>query len=151
MIASYTRSKAGGESRLFGNRSIGFGGHIVDKDFPNGKVTADGILAAVRREIMEEVTISEKATYHYIGMLMVTDSDDPVHLVHAGLVYEIRLPLERLVMKSNEESIANLGVSSLSWTRQQWGPDRPIGNPGFEKWSEILLDVLSNPRTTFFE
>lgn len=53
-ILSYARGAAGGESRLHGARSIGFGGHI-DAIVPSG--TVDTLVVETARELEEELGI----------------------------------------------------------------------------------------------
>jgi len=84
---SYIRGKRAGEARLVGNRSIGIGGHINPRDdLP--LFNADfyqTYLAAVEREVAEEVTVETGYTDRIVGLL--NDDSNEVGSVHLGIVH----------------------------------------------------------------
>jgi len=84
---SYVRGKRAGETRLVGNRSIGIGGHInpVD-DMPLFNADFyDAYLAAVEREVAEEVSIETSRTERVVALL--NDESNEVGRVHLGIVH----------------------------------------------------------------
>ncbi|MCK5566075.1 MAG: hypothetical protein KAJ07_12600 [Planctomycetes bacterium] len=84
---SYIRGKRAGEKRLVGNRSIGIGGHInpVD-DMPLLDASFyETYLAAVDREVEEEVKVETKHSDHIVALL--NDESNEVGSVHLGIVH----------------------------------------------------------------
>lgn len=108
-ILHYTRGKAGGESRLHAQRSVGVGGHINPVDMDGGKKGAAAYQAAVSREIDEELLISGKHNHRIIALL--NDDTNPVGQVHLGVVHLVEL--ETTDVASREDAIANLGFAQL--------------------------------------
>jgi len=140
-IVSYTRSKAGGEGRLYGKKSLGFGGHINDTDFVDNKITPDSLLNAAKRDFYEELEFgSLPQDFRFVGSIYVPESDDPVHLVHLGLVWEARSLFTGV--KAKEEAISNLQTSVIG--------DLHTSISEFEYWSQIILDVANAPLYSFF-
>jgi predicted NUDIX family phosphoesterase len=84
---SYVRGKRAGEARLVGNRSIGIGGHINPADdmplFNNDFY--ETYLAAVDREVAEEVSVETSHTNHIVALL--NDESNEVGSVHLGIVH----------------------------------------------------------------
>ena len=84
---SYVRGRRAGETRLVGNRSIGIGGHInpID-DMPLFNVDFyETYLAAVEREVAEEVSVETSHTNHIVALL--NDESNEVGRVHLGIVH----------------------------------------------------------------
>jgi len=84
---SYVRGKRAGEARLMGNRSIGIGGHINPAD-DMPLFNADfweTYLAAVEREVAEEVCVEVKHTDKVVALL--NDDSNEVGSVHLGVVH----------------------------------------------------------------
>ena len=84
---SYVRGRRAGETRLVAKRSIGIGGHINPADdmplfntdfYPT-------YLAAVEREVAEEVTIDTAYTDRIVALL--NDDSNEVGSVHLGIVH----------------------------------------------------------------
>jgi len=84
---SYIRGKRAGETRLVGNRSIGIGGHInPTDDMPLFNTDFyETYLAAVDREVAEEVSVETKHTNHIVALL--NDESNEVGSVHLGIVH----------------------------------------------------------------
>lgn len=83
---SYVRGKRAGETRLVGLRSIGIGGHINPADdMPLFGSFYETYLAAVEREIAEEVSVETKYSERIIAML--NDENNEVGKVHLGIVH----------------------------------------------------------------
>lgn len=91
---AYRRSPKGGESRLYGQLSIGVGGHVDEGDLePNGFCMVDLIRRAARREIGEELFGVDTTHLCADRPLCMTNHDDtPVAAVHLGLVFDVQLP-----------------------------------------------------------
>jgi len=84
---SYIRGKRAGETRLVGNRSIGIGGHINPADdMPLFNTNFyETYLAAVDREVAEEVSVETSHTNHIVALL--NDESNEVGSVHLGIVH----------------------------------------------------------------
>jgi len=84
---SYVRGSRAGETRLVGHRSIGIGGHInVGDDMPLFNVDFyETYLAAVEREVAEEVSVETNHTDRVVALL--NDESNEVGRVHLGIVH----------------------------------------------------------------
>jgi predicted NUDIX family phosphoesterase len=84
---SYVRGRRAGETRLTGLRSIGIGGHINPAD--DMPLFNDNFyetyLAAVSREVAEEVSLETSHTDRVIALL--NDESNEVGSVHLGIVH----------------------------------------------------------------
>lgn len=84
---TYVRGRRAGEARLVGNRSIGIGGHINPADdmplFNNDFYQT--YLAAVEREVAEEVSVETSHTDRVVALL--NDESNEVGRVHLGIVH----------------------------------------------------------------
>jgi predicted NUDIX family phosphoesterase len=133
-ILHYTRGKAGGESRLHAQRSVGIGGHINPVDMDGGKKGPTTYQAAVTREIDEELVITGKHDHRIIALL--NDDTNPVGQVHLGVVHLVEL--ETADVTSREDAIANLGFATLA----------DLAGPMFdslETWSQHCIRHLAQP------
>ena len=143
------RLKKGGEGRLHGKWSVGFGGHInpVDRE----PVAARGGLVrdALQRELSEELQLPPLETNkpQFLGLL--NDDQTEVGRVHVGVVFLLTLPSE-----------APVAVREVSVLRGQFAPltELPYGSEtpdprlvergnvwhdakAFESWSAIMLEA----------
>ena len=86
-VLSYVRGRRAGETRLVGNRSIGIGGHInPTDDMPLFNTNFfETYLAAVEREVAEEVSVETKYSDHIVALL--NDDSNEVGSVHLGIVH----------------------------------------------------------------
>ncbi len=129
-VFSYQRTKnieEYGEARLFGERSIGVGGHIARTDEPNY------IEQCIERELKQEVRIAGKPTRpRFIGTVFKTDK--PVDRVHFGLVYAIHTGGN---VKPNEASIPSGRMVSIRGL-----VENPSKYSQFETWSRVLIPHL---------
>lgn len=84
---NYVRGRRAGETRLVGLRSIGIGGHInPGDDLPLfSSDFRDAYLAAVEREVAEEVCVEGGHTDHVVALL--NDDRNEVGQVHLGIVH----------------------------------------------------------------
>lgn len=130
---SYVRGKRAGETRLVGNRSIGIGGHInpVDHDAPLFNTNFyDTYLAAVEREIAEEITINSPHTNNIVALL--NDESNEVGSVHLGLVHFCKLQSPNVTRK--EQMITQMTFMSE--------PELQKEKPTLETWSALCLDGI---------
>ncbi len=83
---SYVRGKRAGETRLVAKRSLGIGGHInPTDDMPLFGNFYDTYLAAVQREVAEEVSIETRYKDKVVALL--NDDSNEVGQVHLGIVH----------------------------------------------------------------
>lgn len=129
---SYVRGKRAGETRLVGNTSIGIGGHInpvdevplFDTDF------RQVYLAAVEREVAEEVTIEGGHSDRIAALL--NDDNNEVGRVHLGIVHYWNLELPNVARR--EQMITQMGFSSKAELEKV--------RDTMETWSSLCLDGL---------
>lgn len=117
-FACYRRSSKGGEVRLHGAWSIGFGGHVNYSDavFSRGTLDLSATLtAAAKREVNEEVGIAEVMKRDTVGIIL--DDSNDVGRVHLGLVQ--LWTLARPSVHPKEDKISDCGFCSWSeiWSR----------------------------------
>ncbi len=133
---SYVRGKQAGEKRLVGNRSIGIGGHINPKDdmplfsqFP--KYSREAYLAAVEREVAEEVSLDGPHTDRVVALL--NDDSTEVGRVHLGVVHYWSAATPSV--RKREQMMTQLdflGADELQQVRDE-----------METWSQFCFDHLS--------
>lgn len=84
---TYVRGVRAGETRLVAKRSIGIGGHInpADRDLPLFTNFYEAYLAAVKREVAEEVSVETSQTDCIVALL--NDESNEVGSVHLGIVH----------------------------------------------------------------
>jgi predicted NUDIX family phosphoesterase len=126
-VFHYRRGKIQGEGRLRGLRSIGIGGHISSTDADTAEAS---YLAAMRREIDEEVFLESAYTQQCVGL--INDDLTDVGRVHLGIVHVFELEAPKV--RPREESIIETGFASPAELAKD--------APGFETWSQICLDHL---------
>ncbi|GIX03324.1 MAG: phosphoesterase [Planctomycetaceae bacterium] len=126
-VFHYRRGGQGGEQRLHAKRSIGIGGHISSTDSLSGDRR---YLAAMRREIEEEVNLEASSSHRCLGL--INDDQTPVGQVHLGIVHLFELDSAKV--SPREESILETGFARPDelWRERQ----------AFETWSQICLEHL---------
>ncbi|QJE98353.1 hypothetical protein [Luteolibacter luteus] len=132
-ILSYTRGKSGGEDRLHALRSVGVGGHINPVDTGNGRKGRDAYLAAVERELNEELIFDTTHTNRIAALL--NDDSNEVGRVHLGIVHVI--DLENTRVSAREDALANLEFNELA---ELQGPLFPH----LETWSQHVIRDITN-------
>ena len=140
-VYPYRRAATGGEARLHGNVSIGFGGHVdlVDVNFDENSVInlPFTLFNGCIRELTEELTISKQdlknATFLEIGPLI--DNSNDVGKVHMGYVLMIELQPDVQII-SNEDAIV---VMEPVTPQQLLDSGLPL-----ESWTEVVLQALTN-------
>lgn len=86
-LLRYLRGTAGGERRLHGLGSVGFGGHVNDQD--------SSLAEAVERELhREELILGEMPRVRAIGF--INDDSNPVGRVHLGIIYVANVEAESI-------------------------------------------------------
>uniref|UniRef100_A0AAU6W0K7 Nudix hydrolase domain-containing protein n=1 Tax=Pseudomonas phage Nican01 TaxID=3138540 RepID=A0AAU6W0K7_9CAUD len=134
----YRRTKLVGESRLAGNVSVGFGGHIDLDDVVSKGSVVDLIATigqAVGRELQEEVIFSgmDGADISLFSVGMILDNSDEVGKVHLGVVMNAQLPPGATAVCAEEELESLRPMTA----RELLDSGLPI-----ESWSRIALDFL---------
>lgn len=135
---SYSRGKVG-DSRMAGNYSIGFGGHVdiddldsVDGNNINWKLTA---LWAIERELEEELGLRKTLMDDDIGAIHVLyDGSNEVGTVHLGLVYAIEMTDKDAINATDE-------CKELQW----YSADELLARVAdglYEGWSAIIVNNL---------
>ncbi len=129
------RLAAGGDARLHGKRSIGVGGHVEPPDRAAGG--GDVVVAALRRELSEELTLAAPCDVRAVGVL--NDDSTEVGAVHAGLVFVGRTAgavsvRETAVLEG--EFVPATAVERLAHEERST----------FETWSALLIDRLVDLR-----
>jgi predicted NUDIX family phosphoesterase len=127
-ILSYVRGKRAGETRLVGNRSIGIGGHInpVDDAIPLFGIY-EAYLAAVEREVAEEVSVETKYTKNIVALL--NDDSNEVGQVHLGIVHYWTLNESKVSRK--EQMITQMAFMTPTELREVQST--------LETWSSLCL------------
>ena len=114
------RLKKQTETRLHDKLSLGVGGHIN----PTEEAAADPIEAGLRRELAEEVDVSDRRALTCVGVLNETTGG--VSDYHAALVY---------VLETEKMSGTWATPAELDAVRNQ-----------LETWSQIALDAVIHGR-----
>jgi len=130
---SYVRGKRAGEKRLVGNRSIGIGGHInpVD-DMPLFNADFyETYLAAVKREVAEELSVETSYTDHIVALL--NDDSNEVGQVHLGIVHFWMLDAPNVSRR--EQMITQMSFMTPGQLQQL--------RDTLETWSGLCLDKLT--------
>lgn len=131
-VLNYVRGKRAGETRLVGNRSIGIGGHINPTDdmplFNNDFY--DTYLAAVQREVAEEVSVETSYTDSIVALL--NDDSNDVGSVHLGIVHCWHLDEPKV--SKREQMITQMSFMTPDELQQV--------RDTLETWSQKCLDGL---------
>jgi len=130
---SYVRGKRAGERRLIGHRSIGIGGHInpVD-DMPLFNADfRETYLAAVEREVAEEVSVQTNHTDSIVGLL--NDDSNEVGRVHLGIVHF--WILDEPKVDKREQMITQMAFMSSAELQEV--------RDTLETWSQLCLRQLA--------
>lgn len=131
-VLVYRRAEKGGDPRLAGKWSLGFGGHINPLDDRLGRDRM--IDLATNREIQEELTFHDPYDApQTLGFLHLRST--PVDRVHFGVVRQALYHGNPKAIQHNEE-IAEL----------RWCTIPELSNYEFEGWSEALVTFLLRDR-----
>ncbi|MBN1435798.1 MAG: hypothetical protein JW936_01880 [Sedimentisphaerales bacterium] len=129
---SYVRGKRAGEIRLVGNRSIGIGGHInpVDDMSLFDSSFYQTYLAAVQREVEEEVEVASPHTNHIVALL--NDESNEVGSVHLGIVHLWSLDAPNV--NKREQMITQMEFMTADQLQ--------AARDSLETWSALCADQL---------
>ncbi len=128
---SYVRGQRAGEGRLIGRRSIGIGGHINPVDeMPLFGDMREAYLAAVRREVVEEIDVRSPHTDRIVAL--INDDSTEVGRVHLGIVHY--WALDRQEVAKREQMITQLSFMSAAELQSV--------RETLETWSQFCLDHL---------
>lgn len=122
-ILRYRRGDGGGESRLHGMLSIGFGGHVTERDCDEH----GGYMAGLLREVREETGLQTAPTS---AVAAINDDSTEVGRVHFGIVHIMRLPDDAKVSRRSE--ISSPEFVSLAKS--------PKNLDAYESWSRLCLE-----------
>jgi len=130
---SYVRGKRAGETRLVGQRSIGIGGHInPSDDMPLFNTNFyETYLAAVEREVAEEVSVEASHTNHIVALL--NDESNEVGSVHLGIVHY--WALDAPIVNKREQMITQMAF--MTPAELQGVQDT------LETWSRLCVNHLA--------
>jgi predicted NUDIX family phosphoesterase len=130
---SYVRGKRAGEARLVGNRSIGIGGHINPTDDMPLFYTdfRETYLAAVDREVAEEVSVETNHTNHIVALL--NDESNEVGSVHLGIVHYWALDAPKV--NKREQMITQMAFMTPAELQEV--------KDTLETWSGLCADHLA--------
>jgi predicted NUDIX family phosphoesterase len=146
----YRRTKKVGESRLAGNGSLGYGGHIDLADIVSTNSIIDlkaTILKSARREAMEEFTlvahVDNKEVLvngHYMnaisfGDLFIVDNTNDVGELHLGIIMYFDVPTG-WHLEASEDELAKLPAMTA---------EQMLTDPAFngENWTMIYLNHIA--------
>jgi len=138
---NYVRGKRAGETRLVGNRSIGIGGHINPAD-DMPLFNADfyeTYLAAVEREVAEEISVEANHTDRIVALL--NDESNDVGRVHLGIVHYWTLDAPNVSRR--EQMITQMAFNTVAELQQL--------RDTMETWSQLCLsglDKMTDKTTT---
>lgn len=131
---AYRRGKGVGESRLSGNVSAAFGGHVDLPDVAHVDGVIDlkqTVMQAAVREVAEELLFDGVAgaedDLQIVDIGLILDTSDAVGRVHLGVVLGVMLPENRNCTTVEEEledmpfltadELLSSGLPIESWTR----------------------------------
>lgn len=135
---NYVRGKKAGEKRLVAKRSIGIGGHINPVD--NMPLFSDDYyetyLAAVKREVEEEVSVKTGHTDSIVALL--NDESNEVGKVHLGIVHFWDLDAPKV--EKREQMITQMSFMTIDELEEV--------RESLETWSQKCLDGLKKVQNT---
>lgn len=142
--AIYRRTSKGGEARLHGRYSMGFGGHIDGHDviFSEGEAGRPGtvmldetIQLTVARELAEELVNGDEifnSNPSATPFGYIYDDSNDVGRVHVGIVYILDAENDEII--PNEDAIAECAFVPLRHLQKR--------RDEMENWSQLLIDAL---------
>lgn len=143
-VFNYRRGKGVGESRLLGNRSVGFGGHV---DFADVVQEGEGslidlwgtVFESAARELGEELGLDELDCERLLdgSWGTIVDDSNEVGRVHLGLAFFVDLHPETEIDLAESE-LSHLHLA----TPREILDDHTKGHVLLENWSVILLQEL---------
>lgn len=141
MFKTYRRGKGVGESRLSGNVSAGFGGHIDLADVIQEDSIVDlgnTIMQAAGRELAEELTftgVGDSAELSIYDVGLIVDTSNEVGRVHIGVVLMLNVPLDS-DCKTNEEELEDMPFMTAD---EMLSSGLPL-----ENWTKIAVEFFKS-------
>ena len=129
----YVRGKAGGESRLHAQGSLGIGGHINPVDAREDHLGRATYMAGVEREIEEELVLQGEHPHRVVALL--NDDSNAVGQVHLGVVHLFELTSDQVTAR--EDALAELQFRTVEELR---GPLYE----SLESWTRFCVDALED-------
>lgn len=142
-LSAYYRPVSGGESRLHGNLSVGYGGHIDAKDVVFNEKSVLDFIETVDlsrgRELGEEIglgnDIQEASQIHSYGL--ITDQSNSVGRVHLGVVYIFLVPEDwQPTAERSEVDLAG------EFTAAELRAKHDAGEIVMESWTNLVINSL---------
>lgn len=148
-IFTYQRPVGGGESRLYGDLSIGLGGH-VDSLPDVGQTLANHLATEALRELVEEVGMDVEGDRGVALLAMIegkiTNGDFGVLRIHDGDVGEYHMGLA-IILDVESTWLTKLEAGEVErarWVRSTELLDLPMKTGlSFEQWSYIVATQTS--------
>jgi predicted NUDIX family phosphoesterase len=143
----YRRTKGVGESRLAGNGSLGYGGHVDAADilFTGNSILElkSTIIGSLLREADEEFTVFDaegnkvpvQESWFTFGDLYILDNSNEVGELHLGLIMHLDIPIFHTLI-ATEDELAKLPAM----TAEQMLASSDF-NP--ENWTSIYLNYIT--------
>ena len=127
------RTKRGGEARLHNLYTLGVGGHINPQDLENGGEQGFVIFNAMRRELLEEIFITDYQAKP-VGLIVMNDS--AVSDVHAGVVFVIDAGQSPSVRETEKLEGRLASKDEVQAVYEQ-----------LESWSQLVWDWMGKNKT----
>jgi len=129
-VMQYRRTNKGGDERLYGNWSIGVGGHINLQDAASGKLP---FRAMVNRALLRE--FNEEFAYDYFSITakpagLIYDDSNDVGRVHIGVVYYATASGVYCVDTERHAEVEFVSLNDIN------------EDDGYESWSRLLIKEL---------
>lgn len=161
-FAKYTRMKGGGEARLEGNTSLGWGGH-PDRDMlmwneDGGLNFRRSITSIIRTELSQECRfytyLSDGTTKQSISIYDMIDAEgdsllgDAVSLLHYGFIYDRSNPVGRVhlavvsVLEVPEEVFVESGEAELRFDAMLTAPELALDTSDWENWTKLIISAV---------
>lgn len=148
----YRRTKGVGESRLAGNGSVGYGGHVDLEDVMSTNSVIDlesTIILSMLREASEEFTIFDQDGDELIlddssiikfSDLFIQDKSNEVGELHVGVVMLLDVPAGFTLEANSEDHLKKLPAMTA---------EQMLADPEFkpENWTRIYLEYITHPAT----
>lgn len=129
-VFQYGRGSSSGEERLHAMKSIGVGGHA--NKVPHTETLEEEMLANLKRELNEELHITDEdiVDIQFIGY--VNDENSSVNVVHYGFVYAIEVKDKSKITIKEKKVLTEGNFTTLAQLRKE--VER------FEDWSKFLIE-----------
>lgn len=130
LVLTYRRAKTGGDPRLQGLRTAGFGGHVEPEDRRSDPVRT--VYAGRSREMEEELGLGPAADLKFIGLIIAPRTEEPargtvsVEDVHVGFLFIERLLVATAMTEDDTiedvkfEPLRNVAVSVAFNKLERW-------------------------------